>query len=695
MKNKIKYLLLICSAFFVGISSISAKTIEVLDCEYTDAYKKWVKMPLNERNKTTEPTKCKTNDTFFNNVGTRVNESYTSSRFDLRDYDYVTSVKNQENTGTCWTFATMASIESNLLINGKGNYDLSEAHLAFSSQKQSFDGLMPVNRTYDDGGNAFISSAYLFNRMGPILEKDMPFSKLLNIKNNGDVFPTRDELLSKKVSFSVGATSLLTSDQGTCTTDIISSIKKYLVNNGALFGYMYFDTGDKTLAINDNLELVSNTLNGAYYYYDGKTYISSEDKIIGENQTSNHGIAIVGWDDTISASKFSTKPTRDGAFIIKNSYGTIMESDYGNILLGENGYYYVSYDDINICTALVGFYNVIPEVNDNAYYYDTIGVNGAVSAFQDIYLGNIFNKKSDGVEKLRSVAFFSGAVGQKYDILFSNDGDLSNSSVIKSGTTDNIGYITIDVNSINISDSKFGIAIKFYDEPIIYTFSKQYFGLYNSMDVEKGLSFMSVDGANWYDFSVSYASQIAPIRAYTDNVSENDYYVFEKNETFTEKNNFTISYNFSNVNVDDITYNIFSASDTDYLNMLTYDFDIKNNLKTDKSLIISIGENTNAGDYVLVTKVKDTTIVQRFTVYQDNEELTFLEPKNGGKSDSDNNLDLIVNDNPKNNDDSSKTDNELTENSKTGDSFVLIIFCILIGCVLYYTYFSRSKNDNI
>lgn len=43
-----------------------------------------------------EPTKCKTDDIFFSSVGSKVSETYTSSKFDLRNYNYVTPVKNQD-----------------------------------------------------------------------------------------------------------------------------------------------------------------------------------------------------------------------------------------------------------------------------------------------------------------------------------------------------------------------------------------------------------------------------------------------------------------------------------------------------------------------------------------------------------------------------------------------------------------------
>ena len=38
----------------------------------------------------------------------------------------VTSVKNQNRTGTCWCFSTLSFLESELIRMGKGEQDLSE-----------------------------------------------------------------------------------------------------------------------------------------------------------------------------------------------------------------------------------------------------------------------------------------------------------------------------------------------------------------------------------------------------------------------------------------------------------------------------------------------------------------------------------------------------------------------------------------
>jgi len=39
-------------------------------------------------------------------------------------------------------------------------------------------------------------------------------------------------------------------------------------------------------------------------------------------ELNNHSVNIVGWDDNYAATNFSTPPPGNGAYIVKNSWGT-------------------------------------------------------------------------------------------------------------------------------------------------------------------------------------------------------------------------------------------------------------------------------------------------------------------------------------------------------------------------------------
>ena len=78
----------------------------------------------------------------------------------------------------------------------------------------------------------------------------------------------------------------------------------------------------------------------------------------------NHIVTVVGWDDNYSKANFKTssKVTQDGAWIVKNSWGT----DWG-----EDGYFYLSYQDQNISNLVTAeAVTVNDEKYPNNYFYD-------------------------------------------------------------------------------------------------------------------------------------------------------------------------------------------------------------------------------------------------------------------------------------------------------------------------------------
>ncbi len=87
--------------------------------------------------------------------------------YDLRKEGKTTVAGNQGQSGCCWAFSSLASLESYLLGTEGVSYDFSEnnmKNLASENYSEGFD------LTPDEGGNAFIAAAYLSRWTGPVNE---------------------------------------------------------------------------------------------------------------------------------------------------------------------------------------------------------------------------------------------------------------------------------------------------------------------------------------------------------------------------------------------------------------------------------------------------------------------------------------------------------------------------------------------
>ena len=82
--------------------------------------------------------------------------------------------------------------------------------------------------------------------------------------------------------------------------------------------------------------------------------------------STNHEVTIVGWDDNYAATNFhgaAGAPPGNGAFIVKNSWGTSF---------GDRGYFYLSYYDTSIQDVTA--FTAEPTSNYAAeYQYDPLG----------------------------------------------------------------------------------------------------------------------------------------------------------------------------------------------------------------------------------------------------------------------------------------------------------------------------------
>ena len=259
-------------------------------------------------------------------------------KFDPRENgqigNYVTPIKNQGPNGLCWSFAAYGAVEANMLHNGYGEQDLSELHMAYATSTsnnnsaQGFSG----RSSPSSGGNRFIAATYLMrgtNLSGTVSEDQDPYgtydkTKIPDIRS---ITTTQDKLKNFKVE-----NVLFLSD--TKTSTIQDTIKQSIRNYGAVGASMYWD-GTPVAGGTSSTKYWNGATNS--YYFNGSYTIKTSQGIV---PGSNHGVLIVGWDDSYDKAKFVSinRPSNNGAWLVKNSWGESW---------GDNGYFWISYEDKN------------------------------------------------------------------------------------------------------------------------------------------------------------------------------------------------------------------------------------------------------------------------------------------------------------------------------------------------------------
>jgi C1A family cysteine protease len=394
------------------------------------------------------------------------------SWYDLRTQGKLTPIRNQGGCGSCWSFATYGSLESYLLPGESTDY--SENDLI---QKAGFD-LGPC-----DGGNMDMAMAYLARWAGPVNEADNPYPYYSQVEGGAAVLKH------------VQGAAYLPNRNGPADD---TPIREAVVTTGAVYISMSW---------------CSLAYNGTHhsYYNDGSYAVNG-----------GHAVCVVGWDDDFPATSFNKTAPGNGAYIVRNSWGTGW---------GESGYFYVSYYDHSFglggwgtdATALTAE----PTNNySSAYQYDPLGwVNSWGYGTTSAWGANIFTAAS--AQPITAVGFYAASAGTSYAIYVytgvsagkPRSGSLQ---VSTSGSVSYAGYYTIDLPvSVPLSGGqKFSVVIKLTTPGFQWPIPTEDYvsGWSSGATSSPGQSFIDLTGTvgtAWQDVSAGSSRSNVCLKAFT------------------------------------------------------------------------------------------------------------------------------------------------------------------------------------
>jgi C1A family cysteine protease len=387
----------------------------------------------------------------------------TSAAYDLRDAGKLSLIRDQGRWGTCWAFASLASLESSLLPGVATDY--SENNLA---QRSGFA------LGYDAGGNSSMAAAYLLRWDGPVAEADDPYAPY-----SGPNASPPDATVRAHVH---EVLNLPARKSATDNADLKWAVTTY----GAVYTTMYWTSSAYRVAT-------------ASYYYAGTG--------------SNHAVDIVGWDDAYPASSFAATPAGPGAFLVRNSWGTGF---------GLNGYFWVSYYDTMFARQSAVFAGAeAAGAGERIYQHDPLGwvasyrppsaVDPATSWFAAAYT------PAEG-GTLTAAGFYATAPGATYEVRVAGSvAGVQTAAVAASGTLAAAGYHTVTLDSpVTVTTGQpFVVAVKLttpgYNFPVAV---ERPFAGYADATAAAGQSYVSGDGASWTDMTTLLAGTDVCLKGY-------------------------------------------------------------------------------------------------------------------------------------------------------------------------------------
>ena len=349
--------------------------------------------------------------------------------YSSRDEGFVTPVRNQLYN-TCWAYSSTAAFETLLLKNRKTGEQLSPMHMNFWGSRNP-DGTGWL-RNYNDAGYPYIAMGYMTS-FGSVM--DSLFNEELTQSDYtasiGSLYPY------------VAADSVIYLDGSDRDT-----IKTAVYTYGAVVGNFHYDamyTGVQRAYNCDIPGISTSDLNG-------------------------HAVEVVGWDDSYPVANFreAHRPSADGAWLCKNSWGTTF---------GDNGYFWISYEDLYLFSsrfgpsyAIAGYSDMtaISKIQQNEVYgatYEFDYLEKMRPALNRMTYVNVLDF-SDGYHNIDKVIFESTSEGSAYSVYYipvDDNGvpvtDMTKWTLLGEGVVDYQGYISVNTGGFKAPIGKGAIGV--------------------------------------------------------------------------------------------------------------------------------------------------------------------------------------------------------------------------------------------